>query len=493
LSNGAAKKPQIVLCSEQAARLGIRPGFTVAEAVAIEPQIVIQKQDPEGDRRALEGLAEWMVRYSPCVGLEEGPSPQSLLADITGCANVFRGEDRLLERAARELRTEGWSVRIAIADTVGAAWGLARYAPLSPGTPGERGRGEGEIEPLLRPLPVAALRLEGETLQLLSELGIDCIHQLLDLPRAEIPARLGAGVLHRLDQALGRASEVITPCRTLPEVQASRWFEYATDRFDVLKRTLEELTDEIHAVLQSRQWGARQVECCLHHEKAAPHKLEVTLFRPTGSHRHLTALLRTQLERVRVAEPVCGMSLRVAAAEPLQWSQTELLEAEQAEGHRQLSTLIDRLSNRLGREAVTRPTLVPDPQPEYACRFQPVIQEESSRARRKSESFSFLESSNPLFPPGFPGSVQRPVRLWPTPALIDVWRVFPEGPPQRFSWKGTEYHVARAWGPERIETGWWRGNDVHRDYYMVTTDAGTRFWLFLRQDDNRWFLHGCFD
>ena len=72
-------------------------------------------------------------------------------------------------------------------------------------------------------------------------------------------------------------------------------------------------------------------------------------------------------------------------------------------------------------------------------------------------------------------------------------RVIPNGPPGKFSWAGTDYYVTRAWGPERIETGWWRGDDVHRDYYMVATDAGTRFWLFLRQDDNRWFLHGCFD
>jgi protein ImuB len=496
LSNGAAKRPQIVLCSEQAARLGIRPGFTVAEAVAIEPQIVIHEEDLEGDRRALEGLAEWTCRYSPCVGLEEGLSPQSLLVDITGCANVFRGEDRLLERAARELRAEGWSVRIAIADTVGAAWGLAHYASqLASGGSNAPGFAcaSGALLPPLAGLPVAALRLEGETLQLLSELGIDRVSQLLALPRDEIPARLGAGVLHRLDQALGRASEVITPCRTLPEIQASRWFEYATDRFDVLKHALEELTQEIHGVLQTRQWGARQVECCLHHEKAVPCKLEVTLFRPTGSHRYLTALLHTQLERVRVVEPVCGMSLRVTTAEPLHLSQAGLMEAERTEGFKQLSTLIDRLSNRLGREAVTRPTLVPDPQPEYACRFQPVIQEENGRARRKTESLLFLESSSPLFPPGFPGSVQRPVRLWPTPAQVEVWRAFPEGPPYRFCWAGMEYQVTRTWGPERIETGWWRGNDVHRDYYMVTTDAGTRFWLFLRQDDNRWFLHGCFD
>ena len=81
----------------------------------------------------------------------------------------------------------------------------------------------------------------------------------------------------------------------------------------------------------------------------------------------------TQLERVRVAEPVSGMSLRVTTAEPLLLSQAHFMEAERAEGLKQLSTLIDRLSNRLGREAVTRPTLVPDPQPEYGCRFEPAI------------------------------------------------------------------------------------------------------------------------
>jgi protein ImuB len=472
--------------------------------VAIEPCLLIHEEDPEGDRRGLEQLAEWLVRFSPCVGLEEGPSPQSLLADITGCAAVFKGEDRLLQRAVRELRAEGWDARVAIADTVGAAWGLAHYAPCSPAAyaPGS----PEEAEKALSPLPVAALRLSSEALQLLSELGIDCVGQLLALPRAEIPARFGAGVLHRLDQALGRAPEVITPCRTLPEIQASRRFEYATDRFDVLKHTLEELTEEIHAVLRKRHWGARQVACCLHHEKAAltPNpspgvpgegsRMEVTLFRPTGSLRHLTALLRTRLEQVRVAEPVSGLSLRVTAAEPLYLSQADFMETEQTQGLKELSTLIDRLSNRLGRDAVTRPTLVPDPQPEYGCRFTPVIQtphpQPLSRSTGRGELVSLCHSEESTERGEM---VRRPVRLWPTPARIEVLRVIPNGPPGKFSWAGTDYHVTRAWGPERIETGWWRGDDVHRDYYMVATEAGTRFWLFLRQDDNRWFLHGCFD
>jgi protein ImuB len=52
---------------------------------------------------------------------------------------------------------------------------------------------------------------------------------------------------------------------------------------------------------------------------------------------------------------------------------------------------------------------------------------------------------------------------------------------------------AQTWGPERIETGWWRGQAVGRDYYRVETTDGRRFWIFRNLEDNRWFLHGVFD
>ena len=69
----------------------------------------------------------------------------------------------------------------------------------------------------------------------------------------------------------------------------------------------------------------------------------------------------------------------------------------------------------------------------------------------------------------------------------------PDGPPLRFRWQGRDYRVVHAWGPERIEAGWWRCRDVQRDYYVAATQLGNRFWLFRRPADNRWFLHGSFD
>ena len=100
----------------------------------------------------------------------------------------------------------------------------------------------------------------------------------------------------------------------------------------------------------------------------------------------------------------------------------------------------------------------------------------------------------------------RPILLWPVPQPIQVLALFSTGAtevPARFVWQGKEYAVSLWWGPERIATGWWRGSavrgadrrngDVQRDYYQVETDIGARLWLFREHQDNRWFLHGCFD
>jgi len=87
----------------------------------------------------------------------------------------------------------------------------------------------------------------------------------------------------------------------------------------------------------------------------------------------------------------------------------------------------------------------------------------------------------------------RPLRMFPRPIPIQVVTVVPSGMVQRFHGAGVDQAVVRCQGPERIETGWWRGADIQRDYFMVETSQGTRWWIFQRLDDGRWFLHGCFD
>ena len=47
--------------------------------------------------------------------------------------------------------------------------------------------------------------------------------------------------------------------------------------------------------------------------------------------------------------------------------------------------------------------------------------------------------------------------------------------------------------PERIETGWWDGGEVARDYYTAVDLHGVRLWVFRERDEpHGWFLHGVF-
>jgi protein ImuB len=100
--------------------------------------------------KLLTGLAEWFLRYTPLVQLDP---PDGLLLDVTGCTHLKGGEKAYLQEIVSRLKTIGYDVRPAIADTIGAAWGVARCA-----TSGSSYLG-GEHRNALMPLPPSALRL----------------------------------------------------------------------------------------------------------------------------------------------------------------------------------------------------------------------------------------------------------------------------------------------------------------------------------------------
>jgi protein ImuB len=334
----------------------------------------------------------------------------------------------------------------------------------------------------LAPLPLAALRLPAETLDLLAHLGLHRIDDLLHLPRSDLVARFGALLLRRLDQAFGRVPELIVPPQADPELQVERQLDFPTERYDEVCQLLEGLAQELCPVLEQRNLGARQLGCWLFHETAPATAIEVGLYRPSASPAYLASLLRTRLEQMRLPAPVCAVRLGVARAERLAVVQRAFFE-KGASDDEALTQLIDRLSNQLGSQAVTRPRCVPDAQPERAFIVEPILRREPIRPRGRQPPQR--EPAGPLLP--------RPLTLWPEPIGVEMLAEFADGSPQQFAWAGAVYSVRYSWGPERIETGWWRGEDVRRDYYVVTTQAGCRFWMFRAREDGCWFLQGCFD
>ena len=127
----------VTACSPEALRLDIRVGMPLGEARSLLPTTAsrrsrqpipkpdFQRADPVADRTRLQALAIHCQRYSPLVGLEDDPAPESLWLDISGSEMLFGGEQGLAEALITDLAQQGIQVRIAIAETWGAAWAVS--------------------------------------------------------------------------------------------------------------------------------------------------------------------------------------------------------------------------------------------------------------------------------------------------------------------------------------------------------------------------------
>ncbi len=101
-------------------------------------------------------------------------------------------------------------------------------------------------------------------------------------------------------------------------------------------------------------------------------------------------------------------------------------------------------------------------------------------------------SRKPAKPPRQSHVFARPLRLFNPPLTINRGTGEQENDRPPALLPITEDSIVRSWGPERIETGWWRGLTVCRDYWRVETETGQQFWIFQDLRNKNWFLHGQF-
>ncbi len=485
LFSGAGRgKKLVAACCTGAAKEGVKVGMALADAQALCPEAHFARHEPRADEAALRKLAEWCAgRFSPATAVEPGERPESLLLDVAGCGHLFGGEQELAEAVVRNLRQEGYRGIVAVADTVGVAWAVAHFGA-------ERARGPvlvppGTLPQALRSLPVEALRLSDADVELLRKFDIRRIDQLLRLPRAELPARLGGGVLQRIDQALGVTPELLTPHEVVEPLEAHWNFEPPTGDRRFLESVLEHLLENMLAGPRTRGLGVRRLFCTLRTATRESVPLQIGLVEPSASTRHLMELLHLQCERLELPQEICRLSVRADGVVPLEFAQGRFIAgADGAEHGRELPGLIERLSNRLGEDAVLRPRLRPDVLPEQAFRLEPWLHQTQSRRT--------AAVARPLLGQGRDRPLPRPPCLMPRPVPIPTAPRGPDDAPCGFEWRDVKHVVVRSWGPERLETGWWRGPQQRRDYYLVETSTGRRFWLFRTMDDRRWYMHGSF-
>lgn len=236
----------------------------------------------------------------------------------------------------------------------------------------------------------------------------------------------------------------------------------------------------------------------MHTATSVTHTLEIPLTQPTGSLRHLWRLLGLRLDRCRWRHPIRAIRLEVVArvARP---RQSRLFGAGADQFRQgQLEGLLDRLTNRLGKERVVRGALTGEADPARAGVWLPALEKGAGLIRAEpGENTRFLRPA------------PRPLRLFGVPQPAAVLSVVPDGPPYRLQWRGRVSRIVAVEESERIETGWWLalrdaaappdggselpgGSWLRREYRVVDTEGGERLWMF-RDGDERWFVQGEFE
>jgi protein ImuB len=469
---GQNQRPLIAVCSSNAERLGVRIGQTLAEAKAILPKAVFLPADFVADRDALCQLALECQRFTPLVGLEDGAHPESLFCEVTGCTHLWGGEPQFLDTVGDYWRKRGFQIQLALTSAMCASWALAHTSKTSLVAAGDE-------EPALSGLSVAALRLPSVVLESLEALGIWTIGDVLSLPRESLASRFGAILPQRLGQVLGFIPETFICERLKEPLTVFREWEVPIDDRNTLTLLCRRMLEELLSMAGRQGMGLQELEGELRAE-TGPISIEIRLVEPTQDDRHLAQLVELQLERQTWTGGIVA----------IRWTAHKLGRSEQAQGSwfgdeaqtrasRAFNGLVERLSSRLDSKAVLRVEVVPDAQPEHADRLVPWMSLQSP----ESDSFTLSPEQ----------SRARPFRLLGAPQPIEVASVVPDGPPLRMVWKRENCRVVRSWGPERIATGWWRAQDVERDYYRAEWEDGTHVWIYRDQRNGHWFLHGFFD
>ena len=471
---------RLIALDEAAEQLGLKPGLGLAEARARHPDLETVEADAAADARLLAALADWCDRYTPLVALD---GPDGLTLDITGCTHLFGGEKALLSDLMSRLFDQGLKAGAAIASTAGAARAMACYGSGTIITAGAEAQS-------LRPLPLAALRLEPDVLAGLARVGLTHVGHIIEAARAPLVRRFGADLLRQLDRALGVEDEPLSPRLALPLLAAERRLAEPIVFSEDVERLSEILAASLKTGLEQRGMGARTLGLALFRVDGGVLRLDLKFARPTRAPHRLRALVRERLSALGDRfDPGYGFEivrLSVMDAAPLGEEQVSL--TDEADDGEALAAFTERVAVRFGNDVIRVPLPLASHVPERAVGRIAAAEILSGLWARHLNATSMS-----------PAAAERPVRLFSRPEPVEAMAEVPDGPPQRFRWRRALHGVARAEGPERIGAEWWTDGleAPPRDYYRVEDEGGRRYWIYREglyggASEPRWYLHGLF-
>ena len=425
------------------------------------PKIVLESL-PDSDPRetALKALARWAQQFTPSVSLAP---PQEFLMEVNGSLKLFGGLEAIKEALRAEFERRQITAYLCAAPTALAALWLVRHRSHDVRLPEK-------LVGSLSALPLGVTGWPESTQSSLQSMGLQTIGDCLRLPRDGFIRRIGRQYLLQLDQSLGGYDPwpEFRPSQRLSSV-----LEFSDEITDpvVLARAGENLIEDLVKVLRKRQIGVESFAIVFQHLHRSATVEYIKLVGHTRDRDRFLRLFLDSLERISLPAPVIALALRTGrVAATVEHSATLFRGSAQPGFEEGIDRLIERLRGRFGATRIYGINLVEEHRPEAAW-------------EKSIDLFSQTSSDAALISPW---AHYRPLWILPNPLPLPVTA---NSLPR---YHGREPLQPQS-GPERIEAGWWSGEDISRDYYMVANSKGEKLWIYQdRCADRNWYLHGIF-
>jgi protein ImuB len=452
---------EVCAASPLARKAGVQLRMRRGGVLALAPDTLLYTRAPEREAALRERIAMAMLQFTPCVSLA---LETSVLLEVSGSLRLFGGIRALCRRIRQTAQGLGCSVILSCTPTAHGAWLLARAGR-------RRTSRVARLKTWLNALPIGVLPESQSHHAWLDGLGCHTLGALRGLPRPGLRRRGGSAMLTTLDQAYGERPALFDWLQAPPTFHARCELPDRMTHAEHALAAADGLLIQMLGWLQAHQHAVTQYTVVLEHERGrqalAPTMLEITLAEPTWEHAHLIRLLREQLSKLVLTAPIIAVGLAVTHVQP-RARHSDSLFPEPGGTPQDHARLLELLSARLGSDHVLRAQLQPDHRPEYANQWTCA----TTRAERTSS----------------PPSGQRPAWLLETPLSLTMRGHAP--------YYGTPLRLMSM--PERIESGWWDGGIVMRDYYIAMDAHHAYYWIYRERrsshDDApaRWYLHGLF-
>ena len=463
LVEGQGARMQVVLANTHAASLGVRIGMPLV-AAQILGDLTVLPRDERAERQALERLCVWSYQFTPMVS---AVPPDGLLLEIKGSLKLFGGVDACLNRVRRGLRDLGYKAMLAVAPTPAAATALARSG--QPRTIFSNA----ELPHALGSLPLEVLRLEPKQLAVLNSIGARSIGDCLRLPRGGLGRRTTPKVVAIFDRLIGRSPDP-RPRFELPKLfQSHLELPWETTNAQSLGAAGERLLHELVGYLRSCAASTRRLRWSLRYADGQGMNFQLALTQASRDQAHFAMLLREQLSRIQLAGPIREIALYVDDIIPEQVAcEGDLFKRQRQASSEDWPGFLDRLRARVGDQALRGLQRVADHRPECAWRWSNV-HAHGKVVVGTADPAAARPAERPLW------LMRQPLRLRKYQGHLHI----------------NGHGPLRFLGErERIETGWWDGKPIGRDYFIAANPSGARLWIYRELSGERnWYLHGIFE